>query len=123
MLETTLTLAVIVTAAVLGLAACGGSDSSGDGGGSAAPVTVKFVGGQPEGGVQTIEAKKGETVHFTVESDQEGEAHLHGYDIEQEVAPGKPAVFDFEATIEGIFDLELHLDGDEAKIAELRVEP
>ena len=115
-------LAVLTAAAVLALSACGGSGSDA-GSGGAVSATVEVVGGQPEGGLQTIEARKGDAITLTVESDTGGEAHVHGYDLEKEAGPGAPAVFGFEATLEGIFDIELHQGPDETKIAELRVNP
>jgi hypothetical protein len=48
--------------------------------------------------------------------------HLHGYDIEKEVAPGKPARFDFKATNEGAFEIETHKPV-EKKAATLQVQP
>jgi hypothetical protein len=60
-------------------------------------------------------------VRFTVTSDVAEEVHVHGYDILKEVAPGAPARFRFEATFEGIFEVELERSGE--PILELRVEP
>jgi len=71
--------------------------------------------------MQTIEAHQGDLVRIRVLSDRPDEIHLHGYDLEQVVAPGKPAVFRFEAEFEGIFELEAHEV--DAQIAELVVEP
>jgi hypothetical protein len=39
--------------------------------------------------------------------------HLHGYDIETRVAPGKPAVTAFAARLTGRFPVEIH--GEHAK--------
>jgi hypothetical protein len=36
------------------------------------------------------------------------EIHLHGYDIEREVAPGGPATLSFEADLTGRFEIEDH---------------
>jgi plastocyanin len=120
MLKRNLTvLAALAVAASLTVAGCGGSGS--DGPAASGPVTIELVGGQPEGGVTTITVKKGDTVTFTVESDTEGDVHVHGYDIEKAVAPGQPAVFELTANLEGVFDVEAHASG--AKIAKLVVEP
>ena len=64
-----------------------------------------MVGGEAEGGAQTIEASNGQKVRIVVRSDQTGDIHLHGYDIEKEAGPGKPAVFAFTADLEGIFEI------------------
>jgi heme/copper-type cytochrome/quinol oxidase subunit 2 len=76
--------------------------------------------------VADIDVKKGERVRFVVTSDQPDEIHVHGYDLEQEVGPGKPARFSFPATIEGVFEIESHEAehaGKDALIARLTVEP
>ena len=121
MLRKNLIVLVAFAAAVaLALAACGGSDSGSPAAGGG-PVTIELVGGQPEGGPTTITVRKGDTVHLTVESDQEGEVHVHGYDLENTAGPGQPAVFDFTANIDGIFDVESHIA--DVKIAKLVVNP
>jgi hypothetical protein len=79
-------------------------------------------GGQPV----EIEAAKGDQVRFVVDSDQPDDIHVHGYDIERSVAPGKPAKFSFKADIEGIFEIESHEAehaGKDAVIAKLVVQP
>ena len=82
-------------------------------------ITVK--GGQPVGGVAELEYKTGDQIQFTVESDVDENIHLHGYDIEQPVAAGGKTTFDLEASIEGVFEVEL----EEAvvPIAEVTVNP
>jgi hypothetical protein len=78
------------------------------------------------GGMRRIEAKKGELVRITVESDAADEIHLHGYDITRAVRPAEPARFSFRANIEGIFEVESHEaehGGGDAVIARLVVEP
>jgi FtsP/CotA-like multicopper oxidase with cupredoxin domain len=84
-------------------------------------VTIRLAGGEPVGGVKTIEVKKGDLVRIRVLSDRPDEIHLHGYDIAQIARPGKPARFRFVADFEGVFELESHETG--AQVAELRVEP
>ena len=83
---------------------------------------IKVVGGQPVGGdVQELSFKSGSRILFDVKSDVEEEAHLHGYDASMAIAPGKLARFDVEATIEGVFELELENSG--VPIAEISVVP
>lgn len=82
-------------------------------------IVVK--GGKPEGGVQRVVVKKGDTVRLLVSSDGADEIHLHGYDIEREAAPGKPARFRFKADVEGVFEMEVENTGE--KVANLVVEP
>jgi hypothetical protein len=87
----------------------------------AAGTVIRVVGGEPQGGIAQIETTKGERVHIEVEVDAPDELHLHGYDIEKEATPAKPAVFDFKAEFEGIFELESHDSG--TLLAEITVTP
>jgi nitrous oxide reductase len=87
---------------------------------------IEIKGGQPVGGVQDIKVKKGDKVTIVVSSDAEDDIHLHGYDIEKPVEPGKPATFKFTADIEGIFEIESHVAEDagrEPLMGKLTVEP
>ncbi len=90
------------------------------------PTEIRLSGGQVQGGVQKIETKAGNTVRFVVISDAADDIHLHGYDIEKEVAPGEPARFRVKADLEGVFEIESHIAEDagrEPLIARLVVEP
>ena len=91
------------------------------------PVTrISVKGGVIAGDVESIEVAKGDTVRIVVTSDVEDEIHLHGYDIEKEAGPGKPARFNLKATLEGAFELESHAAEDAGKeplLARLLVGP
>jgi hypothetical protein len=94
----------------------------------AQPKTFKIdiKGGTPAGGVADIKVKKGDKVTIVVSSDAHDDIHLHGYDIEKPVEPGKPATFKFTANIEGIFEIESHVAEDagrEPLMGKLTVEP
>jgi hypothetical protein len=84
-------------------------------------TTIVVKGGEPVGGVQELTYTAGDEVRFDVESDVAEEVHVHGYDIIENVSPGKPASFAFPADIEGGFEVEL--EGAHAQIAELTVQP
>jgi hypothetical protein len=56
-----------------------------------------------------------------VESDVAEHVHVHGYDVIQDIAPGRPAEFDFPAESEGLFEVEL--EDSAVQIAELEVSP
>ena len=78
------------------------------------------------GGAKRIEVTKGDRVRIVVSADAKDDLHLHGYDIEKTVLPGKPARFAFDASIEGQFELESHTAEDlglEAVVANILVEP
>ncbi len=64
---------------------------------------------------------QGETIRFRVRADTADHVHVHGYDLMQDVEPGKTITFSFPAEITGIFEIELEDAGEE--IAQLRVDP
>jgi FtsP/CotA-like multicopper oxidase with cupredoxin domain len=78
------------------------------------------------GEVESIEVEKGDQVRLVFRSNVPDSIHIHGYDLEQEAAPGQPARFSFPADIEGVFEIESHEaehQGKDALIARLVVEP
>src|SRR3954451_4961830 len=83
---------------------------------------VKVANGKPVGGQKTLNVKKDDRVRITVTSDVAAEAHLHGYEIEKELAKDTPTVFAFKANIDGVFRLELHTEPEQV-LAELQVAP
>jgi hypothetical protein len=83
--------------------------------------TVVIKGGKPVGGVQDIEVAKGDDVRFTVRSDVADEIHVHGYDLMKDVEAGGSVTFDFPATIDGKFEVELEKAGEQ--IVSLTVNP
>ena len=83
--------------------------------------TISVKGGEPVGGVQELTFESGSQMRFAVEADVADHAHLHGYDVSEDVAPGKAAEFNLPADIEGVFELELEAAG--LPIAEISVVP
>ena len=84
-------------------------------------IEVKVVGGRTEGGVQRAAVELNDTLVLRVTSDADDEVHVHGYDLEFEVGPARPGELTFEATIPGVFEVELHDAGRE--ILKLEVRP
>lgn len=82
---------------------------------------VRVRDGEPVGGVQELEVPTGDRIRFRVVADADDEVHLHGYDVEKAVGPGRPATFNVEATLEGRFEVELHGTG--TQIAQVDVTP
>jgi FtsP/CotA-like multicopper oxidase with cupredoxin domain len=137
--------AVIAVVAVVLLAGGGGDDSEQSSNSAAtataAPSETATTGGaaaeeatptatptpQPKpvllkaGTVKELDYKQGETVRFRVVNDEAEEVHIHGYDIKQELEPGKEETVSFKATIPGIFEIEL--EGSGTQLASLKVEP
>jgi maltose-binding protein MalE len=82
-------------------------------------VTVKNA--KPVGGVEQIKVKKGDQVRLVVKSDTADEIHVHGYDLKKDVEAGGTVRFNFKATIDGGFEIEL--EDHKEQIAELAVQP
>jgi hypothetical protein len=73
------------------------------------------------GKVTELDFTEGQTVRFRVRSDAADHVHVHGYDLMEDVEPGKTTTMSFKATITGIFEVELEDAGEE--IGRLKVEP
>jgi FtsP/CotA-like multicopper oxidase with cupredoxin domain len=84
-------------------------------------VFIQVADGARVGGEGRIEAKKGDRVRIEIQVDAPQDVHSHGYELEKEARPNKPAIFRFKADLEGIFDLESHLN--DVVLAKLVVEP
>ena len=112
-------------AVALSLAGCAGkpaasaSESSRSGSPSASAtksgaqqrIEVTFAHGKASGDTGRVQVAKGTSVSLVVTSDVADEVHLHGYDIEKELSPGTPVTLQFDATITGVFEVELHKAG------------
>ena len=59
-------------------------------------------------GAKSARVTQGDTVILRWTSDQPMELHLHGYDVEATVAPGKPAEMKLDARATGRFPVEVH---------------
>lgn len=131
---------LLVALLVLGFVACGedddptigeplSSDSSTSTAGAPTTTTldpgtvveVRVSGGRPEGGIERAEIALGRRVTLRVVSDAPDEVHVHGYDLEVAVGPGEAGEIAFDATIPGVFEVELHDAG--RQVVELRVNP
>jgi FtsP/CotA-like multicopper oxidase with cupredoxin domain len=104
----------------------GGSDAASTA--DAQPTKIAFKNGAPVGGVRDIEVAQGDQVRIDVTPDVPAEVHVHGYEFMKDVKPGQTASFDFPATAEGVFEVEVHhlVNGQEqtgVQVAELKVTP
>ncbi|HEX2096805.1 MAG TPA: hypothetical protein VHF50_05490 [Solirubrobacterales bacterium] len=88
---------------------------------SPAVPTIVVRAGKPVGGVRELDFDAGGTVRFAVRSNTVDELHIHGYDVERQLPAGRTVRVEFPASIEGIFEAELHGSGEQ--IAELRINP
>jgi FtsP/CotA-like multicopper oxidase with cupredoxin domain len=83
-------------------------------------IEVKVTGSKVETASRRVRVDRGEKVRIRVEADRNEEVHLHGYDLSEDVTPGRPATIDFTANAPGVFEVELeqaHL-----KLFELQVQ-
>jgi hypothetical protein len=89
-------------------AAASGSSSGASGTASGQRIEISVVKGKISGASGRVQVAKGTSVTLVVTSDVADEVHLHGYDIEKELVPGKPSTLQFTATLTGVFEVELH---------------
>ena len=74
-------------------------------------IEVEVAGGQVSGDTGRVPVAAGEQVTLSITSDVADEVHVHGYDLDAELVPGTPAELTFDATIPGVFEVELHESG------------
>lgn len=70
---------------------------------------------------RTLSFDQGDTVRFRVRHGDAEEVHVHGYDIKKDLAANETANVSFEASIPGIFEIELEHSG--TPLGRLKVEP
>ena len=75
---------------------------------AATVIPIRVVNGVPQGGIQRPTVRQGDEVVLVVRTDSGEAVHLHGYNIEKDVVPGKPVRLPFTASIAGRFEVELH---------------
>jgi ABC-type glycerol-3-phosphate transport system substrate-binding protein len=74
-------------------------------------INVTVANGKVNPSGATIKAKAGQTILVTAVSDAADEVHIHGYDKELPLTPGKPASVKFTANMKGTFEIETHESG------------
>jgi hypothetical protein len=109
--------AIVVVVLVVVLVT-GGKDSATVGAQGTSAGTVPAL---TAGKVTKLSYTQGDPVRFTVRADHDDEVHVHGYNIEKPVKAGQPLTIAFKATINGIFEIELHHP--DTQIGQLTVEP
>lgn len=107
----------LAAAFVLVLSGC--TSSAGPCGSTTATFTVTVTddGMDPS----DLQACRDQDVTIVIDSQTDGEFHLHGYDIEQELTTGEEATVEFTADVAGQFIIERHGATDEAEIGVLTV--
>ncbi|MEV3924713.1 hypothetical protein [Actinomadura coerulea] len=129
-------IAALITATAVTAAACGEPASPPPGARSSAPPTaaggtpaasgpsavriaVTVTGGKSRTAQRRVKVPRGAAVEITVTGDTADEFHLHGYDRELRLRPGRAATLRFTADTPGVFEAELHHSG--ARVLELQV--
>ena len=74
-------------------------------------IEVTVAGGQVSGDTGRVPVASGDRVTLVVTSDVADELHLHGYDLRTALTAGTPAELSFQATVPGVFEVELHEAG------------
>jgi hypothetical protein len=74
-------------------------------------IEVTFAHGAASGDTGRVKVATGTAVTLVVTSDVADEVHVHGYDIEKQLTAGEPVTLQFDATIAGVFEVELHEAG------------
>jgi FtsP/CotA-like multicopper oxidase with cupredoxin domain len=80
--------------------------------GNGTQVSISLTGGEASGQVGgRVSVGLGDPVTITVTSDAPDEIHVHGYDLTAPIGPGTSGTLTFDATIPGVFEVELHESG------------
>jgi hypothetical protein len=74
-------------------------------------IEVTVAGGQVSGDTGRVPVAVGEPVTLVVTSDVADEIHVHGYELTTALEPGTSAELPFDATVPGVFEVELHEAG------------
>jgi hypothetical protein len=71
-------------------------------------INVTVANGTVNPSGASINVKAGQTVLITAVSDAADEVHVHGYEKQLPLTPGKPASVKFVANMKGTFEIETH---------------
>jgi hypothetical protein len=55
-----------------------------------------------------VEIEVGELLRLTVTADREDELHVHGFEVERELTPGKAALVELRGERPGLYEVETH---------------
>jgi hypothetical protein len=72
---------------------------------------------------RVLRATKGERVAIEWSTDKPVAVHIHAYDVEQDVSPGKSSRNEFVASVSGRFPIEAHFAARRKIVAYLEVLP
>ena len=69
---------------------------------------LRIENGRLTNAVKTLQVRRGDAVELIWSADRQIVLHLHGYDIEIDVAPDHPTSLGFTANATGRFPIEIH---------------
>ena len=84
---------------------------------------ITVSGGEVVGGPKRILATEGETVVIAIDSDRDGSVHVHGIDVETAVSADDVSELSVDASIPGVYEVEMHFGEAHLAVAELQVNP
>lgn len=71
-------------------------------------ITVTVRDGEVSPSPRRVDIERDNRVRLVVTSDVADEVHVHGFDVEKNLDPGKPTTVEFVADQSGIFEVETH---------------
>ncbi|MHA6525167.1 hypothetical protein [Tessaracoccus sp. G1721] len=92
---------LISGAAALGLLACAAP--------TAEPLTIELTVTDPPAATRRVEVALGAEITLRITTPTDDRAHVHGYEIEQDLAAGVPTDIVFDATMAGTYEVESHV--------------
>ena len=105
---TTLLVTLLATAAIVALiAACGGGEPE--------EITFDLEIKERQINIDVMEAKQDDTVTLSISTDEPGEFHLHGYDLQKEITTGEVTTLTFITFATGKFNIVFHLASEQAE--------
>jgi hypothetical protein len=99
----------VVITAVIGLAAPAGVTAQ-TAGTEIRRFELRIENGRLSDNLKTIRVRQGDSVEMDWSSDRHVVIHLHGYDVEAAVDPGKTQRLQFRASVSGRFPIEAHAE-------------
>lgn len=71
-------------------------------------VTASVRDGKVSPKPRRVQVPMGSTVRLQVTSDVDDEVHVHGFDVEEHLAAGRPTTIELHADQSGLFEVETH---------------
>ena len=107
--NTTALLAILLTTVAIAalIAACGG-DEPGE-------IIFDLEIKDRQINIDVMEAKQDDTVTLNISTDELGEFHLHGYDLQKEITTGEVTTLTFVAFATGKFNIVFHTASEQSE--------